>query len=483
MFLETLLRFSDDPEHLGEIIPWLCKEWKYNDDLTTLTLKLEEGVKYHDGTDFNAQSVKECWELYIEGGLTQLSSIESMEVIDTYTLQLNLARYDVGLVALLAQSPIGQMVSPTAMKTYSKDEMVNNSVGTGPFKLASFDPGVKIVGEKNEDYWVEGLPYVDAIECDYVAESTVAKIAFERGECDAIPRMDVKEARELIDEGHYVFISKSGFEFMLGGDVAHEDSYFADVNVRKAIAYAVDVDKIIEELGYGIWQVNRRLWNPVHWANNPAPSPYYYDVDKAKGLMAASNYPDGFDTVIYMRDATFEDAILVMQQNLKAIGINADIVIMTDAEQAAQARDGWHNSIRHLLGPTSAEREPSVTALTYYTEGNIYNASCKLPDDVVALYEQASGESDMAVRTDLVQEAERLTMDEYCLMWNFCMVPFCVPKQPYVHDDGLRFFCGEFFVSGMNPACMFADIRHLEQVWVQPGTCACITECLLVHVR
>jgi peptide/nickel transport system substrate-binding protein len=445
IFLETLLRFSDAQENFSEIVPWLCKEWKYNDDLTTLTLKFEEGVKYHDGTDFNAQSVKECWELYIDGGLTQLSTVASMEVIDTYTLQLNLNQFDVGLVGLLAQSPIGQMVSPTAMKTYSMDEMINTPVGTGPFKLVEYDPGVKIVSEAFEDYWVEGLPYVDGIECDYIAESTVAKIAFERGEGDAIPRMDVKEARELMDAGYDVFISPAGFEFMLGGDIANEDSYFADINVRKAIAYAVDVEKIVDELGYGLWQINRRWWNPAHWANNPDPSPYYYDLDKAKELMAASNYADGFDTTIYMRDITYEDAILVIQQNIKAIGVNADIVVMTDAEQAAQAVEGWHNSIRHLLGPTSAEREPSVTSLTYYTEGNIYNASCMLPDDIIALLEEARGEADMEKRKELCQEAERLAMDEYCLWWNFVMVPFCVPKQSYVRDDNLRFFVGHYW--------------------------------------
>ena len=66
IFLETLLRFSDEEENYSQIVPWLCKDWNYNDALTTLTLKLEEGVKYHDGTDFNAESVKECWELYAE---------------------------------------------------------------------------------------------------------------------------------------------------------------------------------------------------------------------------------------------------------------------------------------------------------------------------------------------------------------------------------------------------------------------------------
>jgi peptide/nickel transport system substrate-binding protein len=168
-------------------------------------------------------------------------------------------------------------------------------------------------------------------------------------------------------------------------------------------------------------------------------------VNKAKELMAASNYPDGFDTTIYMRDTTYEDAILVMQQNLKAIGINADIVVMTDAEQAEQAVDGWHNSIRHLLAPTSAEREPSSTALTYYTKGNIYNASCMLPDDVIDLFQQASGEPDDDIRLTMQREAERLMMDEYCLMWNFVMVPFCVPRQTYVRGDNTRFFVGHYW--------------------------------------
>jgi peptide/nickel transport system substrate-binding protein len=444
--METLLRYSWLDENRGEIVPWLCSDWEYNDDLTTLTLELQQGVLYHDGTAFNAESVKECWEMYQAAGLTQLDSVSSFEVVDTYTLKLNLASFDVSLIGLFAQSPIGQMISPTAMKTYSDDEMINTPIGTGPFKLVSYEPGEKLVAEKNEDYWVDGLPYLDGMEITYIAESTVAKMAFESGEADVCPRMDVKEGSELMATGKYeVFVSPCGFEFMLGGDVAHEDSPFADINVRRAIAYAVNVEKMVEELGYGLWQVNRRGWNPAHWANYPGDSPYSYNVDKAKEYLAASNYPDGFDTTIYMRSSTYDDAIIVIQSNLADIGINVDIVNMTSAEAAEQATQGWYNSIRHLLGPTSAEREPGITALTYYTEGNPYNASMSLPDDVIALYEEANAEPDPAKRAEIAQEADRLTMDEYCLMWNFVVIPFVVPKQTYVHDDNLRHFVGHYW--------------------------------------
>jgi len=445
VFIETLLRFSWDPATRGEIVGWLCKSWEYNDALTTLTLKFQEGVKYHDGTDFNAASVKECWEMYIAAGLTQLNSVSSMDIVDTYTLRLNLKSFDVGLVGLFAQTPIGAMISPTAMKTYPKDKLINYPVGTGAFKFVSYEPGVKFVGERNPDYWVKGKPYLDSIEVSYMADSTVAKMAFERGEASLIPRCDVKQGSELMATGKYnVFISPAGFEFMLAGDTVNADSPFSNVNVRKAIPYAVNVDKMIDKLGYGLWQVARHSWNPAHWAVSPDPLPYNYNPDKARTLLREGGFADGFDTTLYLRDATFMDAMTVIQSYLLDVGIHANVKLMTSAEAAEQAVKGWHG-IRHLLGPSTAEREPATTQLTYYGPGNIYNASLALPADVVALLQEESRTLDFEKRKSLAQQADKLIVDDYALIWQFAYVPFVVPKQKNVHDDNSRHFVGHYW--------------------------------------
>ena len=444
-FIETLLRFDQEP-NLGKIKPWLATGWSYNADYTALTLTLQKGVKYHDGTNFNAQSVKDCLDFYKAAGRIELKSVTSVDVVDEYTVRLNTPKFDVALVGVLAQAPIGQMVSPTAMRTMDKNKLLLTPVGTGPFKLASYEVGVKIRGEKFTDYWVKGLPYLDAIEITVITDPTVARMAFERGEGDVIPRMEPKEGSELKATGKYnVFLSRSGFEFALGGDVVNADSPFANVKVRKAVAYAMNVEGAIKQLGYGIWIPNRRMWNNAHWAFNPAPTIFSYDPAKAKSLLAEAGYATGFKSTIYLRDKMFENVATVLQSNLKDVGIDVNLEVMTPAQASEQASKGWKNSIRHLLAPSTPEREPSVTALTYYGPGNLNNASMVLPADVVALCQKAASEPDFDKRKAMALEADRLVMEEYALFWEVVTAPFVVPKQRYVHDDNLRFFVGHYW--------------------------------------
>ena len=129
-----------------------------------ITLTLRRGVKFHDGTDFNAEAAK--WNLDQAISTKQFGSvlIDSVDVVDPYTIRINLKQRDNTLLGMLGFSYIGMMISPTAFKTKGEDWVIANPVGTGPFRFASWQKDVKIAFRKFEGYWQKGKPYLDGIE-------------------------------------------------------------------------------------------------------------------------------------------------------------------------------------------------------------------------------------------------------------------------------------------------------------------------------
>jgi peptide/nickel transport system substrate-binding protein len=443
MFIEELLRFDKD----GNIIPWLATEWKYTNDFKTVTFTLKQGVKYHDGTAFNSQSVKDNLDAYIAAKMPQFATVTSIEVVDESHVRLNTSSYDSSLLGILAQTPAGQMISPAAIKKYNADQLMNTPVGTGPFKLDSYDPGNKIVASRFADYWIKGQPYLDKIEVTYIKDPTVAKMSFERGEIDGIPRIDPPQGTDLLASGKYknMFVSPAGFEFMLAGDSVNADSPWSKLKVRQAAMYAVDVDAMVKKLGQGVGVVCRRMFQANSPFYNPKPVPYNFDPAKAKALLAEAGYASGFTTTIYLRSPQYQDWAVTVQSYLNDVGIKSTIQVMTPAVAADVTAKGWKNGLLEILGPNTAEREAAITMLTYYGPGNTYNASVSLPKDVIDLCNQALVQPDMKKRVDLSVQADALLIDRDALYMNYTTIPFIVAKQTWLHDDNWRFFVGHYW--------------------------------------
>jgi ABC-type transport system substrate-binding protein len=171
--VETLLRWDDG----GKPGPHLATGWKVADDKKSITFNLRKGVKFHDGTDFNAQAVKWGFELFMKTKRSELQSVESMEVIDDHTLRLNLKYFDNLLLTNLCYLA-GPIASPTAGEKMGKDAFCLRPVGTGPFKIKSVERDVLIRYEKFDGYWQKGKPYLDAIEISMVKDPMTAIAAY-----------------------------------------------------------------------------------------------------------------------------------------------------------------------------------------------------------------------------------------------------------------------------------------------------------------
>ena len=181
-------------EHLN-YIPELAESWDVKDDGKTYVFHLRKGVKFHDGTDFDAEAVKFNF-LRISGRLDPeekpfaapfFTAVGSVEAIDAQTVQFNLKAPSYTLIPALGVYRVGFLqLSPTAYKTHGKKEIHQHPTGTGPFRFAKWDQNNIIVLEKNRNYFKTGLPYLDRVEFKIMKEGVTRATALRAGEVDFV---------------------------------------------------------------------------------------------------------------------------------------------------------------------------------------------------------------------------------------------------------------------------------------------------------
>ncbi len=331
----------------GNISPKLATAWQVASDKKSITITLRQGVKFHDGTDFNAQVVQWAMENYINAKREPLWA--SVDVIDNYTIRLNLTHWEnTALESLRADI----YVSPTAYQKNGLDWMRNNVVGTGPFTLVSYQPNVSMVFKKFPDYWHKGLPYLDRIEEHYIADKTVMTAAFEGNQGDAMRMGNLQDVAQLRDQGMQVITAlttgAAQTPEVLMPDSSNPDSPFANIKVREAVEYAIDKASIC----------------------------------KAKELLSEAGYANGFScTLIPQPGLIDQDSAMAVANCLQAIGIKVQVQNTDMGQFTNYTEQGWHNALLMEgigFGPNFAGDSVEYNFSKY----SITCASLAIPDDV-----------------------------------------------------------------------------------------------------
>jgi peptide/nickel transport system substrate-binding protein len=309
-----------------EIEPNLATSWDSPDSMTYI-FALREGVTFHDGTPFNAESVKYSFDRVQEmfGAPSYLFDvINKTEVIDTYTVQVIL-NYDFAPFPSIMANPVASIVSPSAAEELG-EEFNENPVGTGPYVFDSWDLGNVLTLVSNEDYY-GGAPQIETIIFNSILEATARKAAMENGELDIVvsgrllpadlPDLQTNPDLEIF-EGPGVSVEYLGFNtFVLP---------LNDSRVREAIAYAIDYEAIIEDAMGGFAE---RISGPI------PPSILGYkelplierDLARAQQLLDDAGYSEGFDlTLTYNIDSIERREVAEMIRNsLDDVGITVSI--------------------------------------------------------------------------------------------------------------------------------------------------------------
>ncbi|MEM7526188.1 MAG: ABC transporter substrate-binding protein [Pseudomonadota bacterium] len=326
------------------IVPALAESYEVSEDGKTVTFNLRQGVKWHDGEDFTSEDVQftvmEVLKKVHPRGPNTFREVVSIDTPDDHTAVFNLENPAPYMLRGLSgyESPIVPKHLLEGQDPREAD-LANNPVGTGAYKFVEWKKGQFVRLDKNENYWREGLPYLDRVVGRFIPDASTRTAAMENqevlyGAYGAIPNIDAVRLREL----DFIDVTTDGYSMinpMALIEFDTTDGPFADPAVRKAISMALDREFLIENIwfGYGKPATSALSSNfePVGlYAGEQANYAPSAKIEEAKALLKASGYdPDGMvatatlDLIPYGED--WRRAGEYMKQALAPIGIELDL--------------------------------------------------------------------------------------------------------------------------------------------------------------
>jgi len=265
----------------GEIVPLLAKSW----DATTqdVTFHLREGVKFHNGRELVANDVVFCFERIKENDPPSMESpifqtVDRIEALDDYTVRIYFESFYAPFLELMGKA---RVYPPEAV-----ERLAEEPVGTGPFKLGEFVPNDHVTLVRNDDYWQEGLPYLNAIEFRIVPDATTALVAFKQKEVDMLTSkipIPIADLKAMLNDPN-IKMHAGGAPIWLYVCFNNLFPPTDSLLVRKAIAHCIDAELINQVVYEGIFTPAQGFLPPGHWAYNPDFTFPEYDIDEAKRL-------------------------------------------------------------------------------------------------------------------------------------------------------------------------------------------------------
>ncbi|MDV4178512.1 ABC transporter substrate-binding protein [Rhizobium brockwellii] len=335
-------------------VPSLAESFTVSPDGLTYTFKLHKGVKFSNGREVVASDVKYSIERAVDpktqgpgagffgaikgfedetGGKT--TTLSGIETPDDSTVIFNLSRPDATFLHVLAIN-FASVVPKEAVEAAAGD-FGKKPVGSGTFILKDWTIGQQLVFERNKDYFVKGVPYIDSFKVEVGQEPLVALLRLQKGEVDiagdGIPPAKFLEIKNSAD----------GAQMIVDGEQLHTGYItlntkvkpFDNVKVRQALNMAINKDRITRILNGRATPGNQPL-PPLMPGYDKSFTGYAYDVAKAKALLAEAGYPDGFETVLYSTNTDPQPRIAqAIQQDLAAVGVKAEVRALAQANVIA----------------------------------------------------------------------------------------------------------------------------------------------------
>lgn len=327
---DSLIWVNDE----GEMEPSLAESWDISDDGLEYIFHLREGVTFHNGEPFNADSVVFTWNRYINPDLAwneRWRMADNVEKVDDMTVKITTTEPKPLLLRTIATH--WAIVPPGYFEEVGEIEFGNNPVGTGPFMFVEAVSGDHVTYKANPNYWREGYPKVENLIIRPIPESATRVAAIQTGEVDIVGRLSAEEAQSLLGaQGVQVIrypvsrVYYIAFNNMTTGVGQPTE----DPLVRQAMNYAVDIQAIVDALFNGYFKPSTGFVATGELGYG-AVEPFGYDPEKAIELLTEAGYPDGFEMDFACPAgayANFEEVCEAIQAYLAEVGIQTDLEIM-----------------------------------------------------------------------------------------------------------------------------------------------------------
>lgn len=426
---ETLLEYDENLE----LQPKLATEYSSSEDGLTWTFKLREGVKFHDGTDFNADAVVFNFDRWMDpenpyhkggdfpyypflyGGFKgdENHLIEHVKATGEHELEIKLKRKTAPFLSYLAISMFG-IASPAALEEFEGD-VNEHPVGTGPFKFEEWNRNNTITLVKNPDYWMEGKPYLDKVIYQVIPENSARLNALQTGEIDVLDGMNATDTNAVEETEGLELLKRPSFNI---GYMAFntEKKPFDDPKVRQAINMAINKEEIVDAFYNGLAETATSPLPPSLWGYDDTLDPYEYNVEEAKKLLAEAGFENGFETELYTMSnprpympepVKIAEAI---QADLAEVGITAEIVSTEWATYLEDTKQGKHTMAMYGWTGVMADPDnflyPNLSKTN--TEKPAQNIAFYKSDEFTSLITEARETIDQDKRIELYKQAQQL---------------------------------------------------------------------------
>jgi len=445
---DYLIHYTAD----GDRIPGLAKSWEVAEDVSSITCHLREGVTFHDGTAFNASAVKYNFDRLMdpdEGcpiGSKIADTIASIETPDEMTVVFNLSKPDVSLIAMLGEVTNSVIISPAAIEKYG-DSIGSNPVGTGPFRFATWELGQRVVFDRNENYW-GGAPLPKHIIARSIPDAATRLVELETGGVHFLDSVEPAQMEFIEDDLSLVLHVKPTSSLYALWFNQNQD-LFKDLNVRKAIALAIDVDTIVEVLcGSAVVRSQGPvpIMNEGHDPNIVEPG---YDLEEAKRLLSNSGWALGADGVYEKDGEKLEFSIMTpdghyvqdkqicqaVQDQLNQFGMSVSLRVL---EYGSFDVDWMASNFDMCIdGGRFTDNDPARGPMYLFLGDTRYNVYGFVHEELQAAFESIRTNGDFEARKALAWEAQEIINDAVVAVWLYnmsAMVATTSQLQGYEHN-------------------------------------------------
>lgn len=430
---ETLLKYK---EGTTEVIPGLAELPEVAPDGLKYTFKLHKGIKFHDGTDFNAEAVvfnfnrwsnpkgefsfldakaEEVFGYYDSMfGNEGTRAIKEVKAIDELTVEFTMNIPQAPFLQNIAMTFFG-IGSPTAIKE-KKDKYKESPVGTGPYKFVEWKRNEAITLEKNKDYWVKGLPKMDKLIIKSIPDNTARLNELKAGTIDLMEDVNPSALGEVEKDAALQKILRPAFNVGYVGFNTKKKP-FDNAKVRQALNHVVNKESIIKAFYSGLAIPAVNPMPPSVLGYNDQVKDYPYDLDKAKALMKEAGYENGYDKELvfyampvsrpYMPDG--KKVAEYLQSEFAKIGIKTRIESPEWGVYLDDAKKGEKEDL-FMLGWTGDNGDPDnflYTLLDKETIGS-NNYSFYINEELHTFLSKAQAEPDQAKRAEGYKKAQEI---------------------------------------------------------------------------
>lgn len=396
----------------GEVECLLAESYE-NLDETTWQFKLRQGVSFTNGEPFNAETVKFSVERILDedynssvGG--DFADIAGVEVVDDHTVNIKTKSAFPSLPLRLTYLA---MVPPQYLSEHDDEYFAANPVGTGAYKMVSWEEGNQLVLEANEDYFL-GAPEVKNVTFKIIREESTRVMAVQSNEVDISMSIPVSQVGTIeATEGYSIASGPANRTIFLGLNTIGNEA-LSNKEVRQAICHAIDVDTLISVVLGGYAGKTAALSLPEWSGFDSSIEPYSYDPDLARQMLADAGYGSGFDleiAVVPGEYPCFSELGEAIAGQLQAVGINAVVSFYEKSVLRGAVKD---NSIpgAYLMGLGGPYAENNQTLRIICGAGERYSTWSNETFDT--LRAQAGSEFDDAARNEIWSQVQQLIKEE-----------------------------------------------------------------------